>query len=101
MLPFESWDEVEAVACECRDWGPLVIFMADTGARPCEAVAVERKHIDGSVVELPGRKTEGAWRTVHMTIRGVAAVESVPPSDLDSPRLSHRRASDLMGLLLA
>lgn len=78
ITPFESWAEVERVAEECGRWGPLVLFMADTGARPGEAVALERRHVDGSVVELPGSKTEHAWRTVHMTERGVAAVESMP-----------------------
>jgi site-specific recombinase XerD len=80
ILPFETWEEVETVADECGRWGPLVIFMADTGARPAEAVAVEHRHVHGARVELPGHKTELAWRTVHMTSRGQAAVESVPRS---------------------
>ena len=45
MLPFESWDEVEAVAAECGRWGPLVVFMADTSARPGEAIRVEHRHV--------------------------------------------------------
>jgi integrase len=80
ILPFESWAEIEAVATECGRWGPLVVFMADTGARPAEAVAVEHRHVDGATVELPGHKTELAWRTVHMTSRGAAAIASVPRS---------------------
>jgi integrase len=80
MLPFESWAEVEAVADECGLWAPLVVFLADTGARPGEAVAVEHRHVHPPTVELPGSKTEGAWRTVHMTSRGVAAVDSIPRS---------------------
>ena len=71
IRPFESWAEIEVVAEECGRWGPLVVFMVDTGARPAEAVAVEHRHVHGSAVELPGRKTAGAWRTVHMTRRGV------------------------------
>ena len=66
ITQFESWAEVERVAEECGRWGPLVMFMADTGARPAEAVALELRNVDGSVVELPGRKTEHAWRTVHI-----------------------------------
>jgi integrase len=52
---------------------PLVIFMADTGARPAEAVAVEWRHVDleARTVELPGSKTNLAWRTVHLTRRGL------------------------------
>jgi len=45
MLPFESWAEVEAVAAECGRWGPLVVFMADTGARPGEAIRLEHRHV--------------------------------------------------------
>lgn len=47
--------------------------MADTGARPAEAARLEHRHVDGNVVELPCSKTEHAWRTVHMTDRGVDA----------------------------
>src|SRR5437764_12357825 len=76
IIPFESWSEVDAVAEECGRWGPLVVFMADTGARPQEALRVEPRHVDGAIVELPGTKTEAAWRTVHMTRRGVQAIMS-------------------------
>lgn len=58
ILPYEDWDEVEAVAAECGRWGPIGLFMADTGARPGEPVRLEHRHVDGNVVELPGRKTE-------------------------------------------
>lgn len=80
MLPFESWAEVDAVAAQCGRWAPLVVFLADTGARPAEAVNVEHKHLHGSTVELPGTKTAGAWRTVHMTERGQEAVAAIPRS---------------------
>jgi integrase len=81
ILPL-SIDEVDQVAFEAGRWGAFVLFMADTGARPAEAVAVEWRHVDldQSTVELPGQKTEGAWRTVHMTSRGVAAIKSMPRS---------------------
>jgi integrase len=78
IIPFESWAEVETVAEECGRWGPLVVFMADSGARPAEAIAVEHRHVTGSSVELPGQKTEKAWRTVHLTERGVAALAASP-----------------------
>jgi len=78
MLPLESWAEVEAVAEEAGAWGPLIIFMADTGARPGEAIRLEHRHVHGSRVELPGTKTAGAWRTVHMTTRGVEDVRMPP-----------------------
>jgi integrase len=78
ILPFETWAEVERVAAECGRWGPMVLFMADTGARPAEAARLEHRHVDGNVVELPDSKTEHAWRTVHMTDRGVDAIQSMP-----------------------
>jgi integrase len=88
IIPFESWAEVQAVAEECGQWGPLVIFMADTGPRPAEAVAVEHRHVSGSTVEIPGTKTDGAWRTVHMTRRGQAAVAAMPRS-ISTRRVFH------------
>jgi integrase len=78
ILPFESWAEVEAVAAEAGRWAPLIIFMADTGARPAEAVSIEHRHVDGGVVELPGTKTDRSHRTVHMTRRGIEAVNAIP-----------------------
>ena len=79
ILPL-SLDEVDKVAGECGRWSALVVFMADTGARPAEAVAVEWRHVDldARTVELPGFKTDLAWRTVHMTSRGVDAIRSMP-----------------------
>jgi len=79
MLPFESWEEVDAVAAEAGRW-PLVVFMADSGARPGEAIRLKHRHVHGATVELPGTKTSGAWRTVHLTGRGVRAIESAPRS---------------------
>jgi integrase len=75
-----SLPEVDIVAKECGRWGALVTFMADTGARPSEAIAVEWRHVDlkAGTVELPGVKTDLAWRTVHLTKRGIAAIKSVP-----------------------
>jgi integrase len=79
ILPL-TLGEVDQVAEECGRWGPLVLFMADTGARPAEAVAVEWRHVDldAGTVELPGFKTDLAWRTVHMTSRGVDAIRGMP-----------------------
>jgi integrase len=75
IIPFESWAEVERVAEEAGRWGPLIIFAVDSGARPGELVALEHRHVDGDRVYLPGEKTDGARRVVHLTPRGVAAYE--------------------------
>jgi hypothetical protein len=66
------------------------MFMPDTGARPAEVVGLEHRHVDGDTVELPGRKTEHAWRTVHMTERGAAAVAADATGVAHPARVPHR-----------
>ena len=40
--PFDSWDEIDAIAAELDKYsGPLVAFLAGTGARPEEAFGAE------------------------------------------------------------
>ena len=89
ILPF-TIAEVEEVAAECGRWGPLVTSMADSGARPAEALGVEWRHVNlaAGTVELPGAKTEQAWRTVHLTSRGVDAIRSMPRA-LQTRRVFH------------
>jgi integrase len=53
-------------------------------------LAVEWRHVDldRGTVELPGAKTELAWRTVHLTSRGVEALRGMPRA-LTTRRLFH------------
>jgi integrase len=45
--PFESWEEIEAIAAELDDVSrPLVIFLAGTGVRPEEAFGAEWRDVD-------------------------------------------------------
>src|SRR6266536_2042100 len=45
--PFESWDELDAIADELDDvCGPLVIFLAGTGVRPEEGFGGEWRDVD-------------------------------------------------------
>ena len=45
--PFESWDELDAIAAELDDVsGPLVIFLAGTGVRPEEGFGAEWRDVD-------------------------------------------------------
>ena len=45
--PFESWDEVDALATVIgSQYGPLVVFAAATGLRPGEWMALEHRDID-------------------------------------------------------
>jgi integrase len=89
ILPL-SIAEVDRVAEECGLWGALVVFMADSGARPGEALALEHQHVGlaAATVELPGVKTDLAWRTVHLTQRGVDAIRCVPRA-LTTRRVFH------------
>ncbi len=45
--PFDSWEEIDAVAAELNDTdGPLVTFMVGTGVRPEEAFAGDWRDVD-------------------------------------------------------
>jgi integrase len=98
--PFESWDELEAVAARLRDClGPMVIFAAATGLRPGEWVALEQRDVDreARVVyvrrsfgkgRLKCTKTETSVRAVPLQAIALAAVEQLPsraPSELLFP----------------
>ena|SRR5437588_1702779 len=87
--PFESWDEVEAVAAKLDGYGPLVLFAAATGLRPGEWLALEWRDIDreqrvvyvrrsyrNGRVKYP--KTEASMRAVPLQARALAALDALP-----------------------
>lgn len=90
--------ELEAVCVEIGDHRNLVTFAAETGLRPCEWLAlerrdvdkgarriyVEREHVEG--VTKPYGKTTASRRAVPLTQRALEALEALPPR-LDSPLL--------------
>lgn len=91
--------DVDKIATELGPrFGPMIVFAAETGMRPEEWLALERRDVDKenrivrverTVVE--GRvksygKTARARRSVPLSARALAALESIPPR-LDSPLL--------------
>ena len=91
--PFESWDEIEAVAAQLGPvTGPMVVFGAATGLRPAEFVALERRDVDrdGGVVyvrrqlvrgRIKHTKTRRSVRAVPLQAAALAALDQLPDSD--------------------
>ena len=90
-------EELDAIAAEMTpSYAPLPIFVAATGLRPEEWMALERRDIDrragvlnvrrtvsnGEVVELG--KTSRSRRQVPLSARALAALDALPPR-LDTP----------------
>jgi integrase len=89
--PFESWEEIEAIATELDEVsGALVIFLAGTGARPEEAFGAEWRDVDleQRIVTVrrafaKGRlkdytKTARSRRRVPLRSRALAGFERLP-----------------------
>jgi len=90
FTPFESWEEVDALAAELGPFGPLVIFCVGTGVRPEEAFGgdwgdvdldagvftVRRAFAKGRLKPYP--KTVRSRRRVPLRARVVAALNELP-----------------------
>ena len=65
IRPFESWDEIEAVAVELGRWGAVALVAVGTGLRPEELFALEWRDIDkrSSVVQIRRAFTCGLSRS--------------------------------------
>lgn len=89
--PFDSWDEIDAIADELDDVsGPMVMFLAGTGSRPEEAFGAEWPDVDlerrvfmvrrgfakGRLKDYG--KTMGSRRAVPLRARVVTALERLP-----------------------
>jgi integrase len=98
LQPFEP-EQVDALAEELGlRYGALVVVAAETGLRPEEWIALERRDLDraGQAVHVlrkfangrlsPYPKTERSRRRVPLTARALAALDSLPPR-LDTPLL--------------
>jgi len=94
--PFESWDELKALAAALGPrFGPPVLFAAATGLRPGEWMALEHRDVDldARVIyvrrtwrngRLKCPKTEASIRTVPLQAIALAALQQVP-TDPRSP----------------
>jgi integrase len=90
FVPFESWEEVDAVAHELGPFGPLAIFCVGTGVRPEEAFGAEWDDVDlkarvltvgrayakGRLKSYP--KTVRSRRRVPLRAKVVDALEQLP-----------------------
>jgi len=88
-------EELGRVVGEVGTHGPLVTFAAETGLRPCEWLALERRDVDktGRVLYVEREhvggetksylKTTASRRSVPLTAAALAAIEALPPR-LDS-----------------
>jgi integrase len=87
--PFESWEELEAIAEAIGPrYGPMILFAAATGLRPAEWIALEKRDIDREerVVyvrrsftrrKLKVPKTEASMRAVPLQTRALEALDQL------------------------
>jgi integrase len=91
--PFESWEEIEAVAAELGPlYGPMVVFGAATGLRPSELFGLEQHDIDrrlGVVYVrrafangcLKQTKTRLSNRAVPLQAKALEALDELAPAE--------------------
>ena len=92
IVPFETWQEIEAVAAELDPrYAAIPVFATGTGLRPEEWIALERGDVDweARVVHVrrrvsggelkQGGKTAGSVRTVPLRQRVLDALGAMPP----------------------
>ena len=91
--PFESWEEIHAVAEKLgRVYGPMAVFAAATGLRPSELFALEQRDVNRAEMEIYVRrayaygrlintKTRRSTRAVPLQAIAVEALDRLPRSD--------------------
>jgi integrase len=91
--PFESWEEIEAVAAQLGAvYGPMVIFAAATGLRPSELFGLERRDVDrdAGVIyvrrafangRLKQTKTRLRNRAVPLQAKALEALDQLPRAE--------------------
>jgi integrase len=76
VRPFESWNEVHAVAAKTAEYGPLIRFACATGLRPEEWIALEWRDIDRAARTLRVQRTFTAG-SVSRDAKTAAGMRSV------------------------
>ena len=91
--PFESWEQIEAVAAQLRPrYGAMVIFAAATGLRPSELFGLEWRDVDrdAGVVyvrrafangRLKHTKPRLSNRAVPLQAKALAALDQLPTTE--------------------
>lgn len=92
-LPFETWQQIEAVAAKLSVvYGPMVVFAAATGLRPSELFGLEPRDVDreAGVVyvrrayangRLKHTKTRLSNRAVPLQAKAFEALDRLPRSE--------------------
>jgi integrase len=92
-LPFESWQQIEAIAAKLSPvYGPMVVFAAATGLRPSELFGLEPHDVDreAGVVyvrrayangRLKHTKTRLSNRAVPLQAKAFEALDRLPRSE--------------------
>ena len=90
FVPFETWEEVEALAVELGPFGPLAIFSVGTGVRPEEAFGAEWSDVDLEAGVFTVRrsfakgrlknyaKTERSRRRIPLRAKVIDALSELP-----------------------
>jgi integrase len=107
IRPFESWQELEAVAEELGPFGAIPIFAAGTGLRPEEWLALSKRDVDREAVTVRRTwsggelreygKTSRSRRRVPLRARVLDTLAAVPPR-LDTPLLFPALRGGYIGL---
>lgn len=91
--PFESWQQIEAIAAKLDPvYGPMIVFAAATGLRPSELFGLERRDVDrdAGVVyvrrayangKLKHTKTRLSNRAVPLQAKALEALDRLPHSE--------------------
>jgi integrase len=70
VRPFETWQQIEAIAAQLGPvYGPMVVFAAPTGLRPAELFALEHRDLDFKGGAVYVRRAYANGRVWHVKTR--------------------------------